>query len=203
MKTVLLIFSKSPILGKVKNRLSKNIGLESSLHIYKKLLEHTASVAQKSRIKTVLFQNELNPELKAIFKNVADYQIQEGKNLGEKMENAFRWAFSLKYKNVILIGSDLWSLDKDTLIEAKKALEHNDVVIGPCYDGGYYLIGMKNFNNKIFKNISWSKKQVFKQTLSKVLENSVYYLEIKNDIDNKESLKAHPSLYDLYKKILS
>ena len=202
MKTVLLIFSKSPILGKVKNRLSKNIGLESSLHIYKKLLEHTASVAQKSRIKTVLFQNELNPELKATFKNVADYQIQEGKNLGEKMENAFRWAFSLKYKNVILIGSDLWSLDKDTLIEAKKALEHNDVVIGPCYDGGYYLIGMKNFNNKIFKNISWSKKQVFKQTLSKVLENSVYYLEIKNDIDNKESLKAHPSLYDLYKKIL-
>ena len=203
MKTVLLIFSKSPILGKVKNRLSKNIGLESSLHIYKKLLEHTASVAQKSRIKTVLFQNELNPELKAIFKNVADYQIQEGKNLGEKMENAFRWAFSLKYKNVILIGSDLWSLDRDTLIEAKKALEHNDIVIGPCYDGGYYLIGMKNFNNKIFKNISWSKKQVFKQTLSKVLENSVYYLEIKNDIDNKESLRAHTSLYELYKKTLS
>ena len=203
MKTVLLIFSKSPILGKVKNRLSKNIGLESSLHIYKKLLEHTASVAQKSRIKTVLFQNELNPELKAIFKNVADYQIQKGKNLGEKMENAFRWAFSLKYKNVILIGSDLWSLDRDTLIEAKKALEHNDIVIGPCYDGGYYLIGMKNFNNKIFKNISWSKKQVFKQTLSKVLENSVYYLEIKNDIDNKESLRAHTSLYELYKKTLS
>ena len=203
MKTVLLIFSKSPILGKVKNRLSKNIGLESSLHIYKKLLEHTASVAQKSRIKTVLFQNELNPELKAIFKNVADYQIQKGKNLGEKMENAFRWAFSLKYKNVILIGSDLWSLDRDTLIEAKKALEHNDIVIGPCYDGGYYLIGMKSFNNKIFKNISWSKKQVFKQTLSKVLENSVYYLEIKNDIDNKESLRAHASLYELYKKTLS
>ena len=203
MKTVLLIFSKSPILGKVKNRLSKNIGLESSLHIYKKLLEHTASVAQKSRIKTVLFQNELNPELKITFKNVADYQIQEGRNLGEKMETAFRWAFSQKYENVILIGSDLWSLDKDTLIEAKKALEHNEVVIGPCYDGGYYLIGMKNFNNKIFKNISWSKKQVFKQTLSKVLENSVYYLEIKNDIDNKEALKAHPSLYDLSKKILS
>ena len=85
----------------------------------------------------------------------------------------------------------------------KKALEHNDIVIGPCYDGGYYLIGMKSFNNKIFKNISWSKKQVFKQTLSKVLENSVYYLEIKNDIDNKESLRAHTSLYELYKKTLS
>ena len=125
MKTVLLIFSKSPILGKVKNRLSKNIGLESSLQIYKRLLEHTASVAHESRIKTVLFQNELNPELKAIFKNVADYQIQKGKNLGEKMETAFRWAFSQKYENVILIGSDLWSLDKDTLIEAKKALENN------------------------------------------------------------------------------
>ena len=61
------------------------------------------------------------------------------------MEAAFLWAFDQKYEDVILIGTDLWSLNKDTLLEAKKALENTDIVIGPCYDGGYYLIGMKNY----------------------------------------------------------
>ena len=91
-------------------------------------------------------------------------------------------------------------MDEETLIEAEKALEYNDLVIGPCYDGGYYLIGMKKLNYKLFKGISWGEKKVFKQTLSKVSENSVYYLDIKNDIDNEQSFKSHKSLYDLYRK---
>ena len=105
-----------------------------------------------------------------------------------------------KYENVILIGTDLWTLNKDTLLEAKKALENTDIVIGPCYDGGYYLIGMKNFNKEIFKDIPWSKKEVFGKTLSKAKDNSIYCLDLKNDIDNKKSLKAHNSLYAQYKK---
>ena len=203
MKTLLIIFAKHPQIGKVKRRLGRDLGMEASLWIYNKILQHTANISFHTKLDTVVFKNKKSSKLESIFKHVKKFEIQKGKNLGEKMEAAFIWAFDQKYENVILIGTDLWTLNKDTLLEAKKALENKDIVIGPCYDGGYYLIGMKNFNNKIFKNISWSKKQVFKQTLSKVLENSVYYLEIKNDIDNKESLKAHPSLYDLYKKILS
>ncbi len=200
MKTVLIVFAKHPLLGKVKTRLGKNIGMKASLWVYKKILQHTAKTLFNSKLKTVLFKNTVSPELISIFKCEEEYQIQKGKDLGEKMEAAFRWAFNNKYENVILIGSDLWSLDKNTLKEAKKALKHNDIVIGPCYDGGYYLIGMKKINNKIFKDITWGQQQVFKQTLSKVMENSICYLEIKNDIDDEKSLKAHTSLYDQYQK---
>ena len=202
-KTILLVFAKHPLLGRVKSRLGRSIGMESSLWVYRKLLERTSEISLRSKLKTVLFKNIVSPELKATFKHVNECQIQEGENLGEKMEVAFRWAFNQKHENVILIGSDLWTLNEETLIEAKKALEINDFVIGPCYDGGYYLIGMKKMNSKIFKNIQWSKDQVLKHTLSKVSGNSIYYLEIKNDIDNEESLKAHASLYDLYQKKIS
>ena len=200
METVIIIFAKSPIRAKVKSRLGMEVGIEASLWIYKKLLYHTSKVTLKSKLKTVLFKNKESPILKTIFKHVNEFQIQKGEDLGSKMENAFGWAFSKKYKKVILIGSDLWSLDEETLIEAEKALEYNDLVIGPCYDGGYYLIGMKKLNDKLFKGISWGEQKVFKQTLSKVSENSVYYLNIKNDIDNEQSLKSHKPLYDLYKK---
>ena len=200
MKTLLIIFAKHPQIGKVKRRLGRDVGMEASLWIYNKILQHTANISFHTKLDTVVFKNKKSSKLESIFKHVKKFEIQKGKNLGEKMEAAFLWAFNQKYENVILIGTDLWTLNKDTLLEAKKALENSDIVMGPCYDGGYYLIGMKNLNKKIFKDIPWSKKEVFRKTLSKAKDNSIYCLDLKNDIDNKKSLKAHISLYAQYKK---
>ena len=200
MKTLLIIFAKHPQIGKVKRRLGRDVGMEASLWIYNKILQHTAKISFHTKLDTVVFKNKKSSKLESIFKHVKKFEIQKGKNLGEKMEAAFLWAFDQKYENVILIGTDLWTLNQDTLLEAKKALENTDIVIGPCYDGGYYLIGMKNLNKEIFKDIPWSKKEVFRKTLSKAKENSIYYLDLKNDVDNKKSLEANTSLYDQYKK---
>ena len=200
MKTLLIIFAKHPQIGKVKRRLGRDLGMEASLWIYNKILQHTAKISFHTKLDTVVFKNKKSSKLESIFKHVKKFEIQKGKNLGEKMEAAFLWAFDQKYENVMLIGTDLWTLNKDTLLEAKKALENKDIVIGPCYDGGYYLIGMRNLNNEIFKDIPWSKKEVFRKTLSKAKENSIYCLDLKNDVDNKKSLEAHTSLYEQYKK---
>tara|TARA_B100001175_G_scaffold58324_1_gene47076 strand:- start:79 stop:690 length:612 start_codon:yes stop_codon:yes gene_type:complete len=200
MKTLLIIFAKHPQLGKVKRRLGRDLGMEASLWIYNKILQHTAKISFYSKLDTVVFKNKKSSKLESIFKHVKKFEIQKGKNLGEKMEAAFLWAFDQKYENVMLIGTDLWTLNKDTLLEAKKALENKDIVVGPCYDGGYYLIGMRNLNNEIFTDIPWSKKEVFRKTLSKAKENSIYCLDLKNDVDNKKSLEAHTSLYEQYKK---
>lgn len=200
MKTLLIIFAKHPQIGKVKRRLGRDLGMEASLWIYNKILQHTAKTSFHSKLDTVVFKNKKSSKLESIFKHVKKFEIQKGKNLGKKMEAAFLWAFDQKYENVMLIGTDLWTLNKDTLLEAKKALENKDIVIGPCYDGGYYLIGMRNLNNEIFTDIPWSKKEVFRKTLSKAKENSIYCLDLKNDVDNKKSLEAHTSLYEQYKK---
>jgi glycosyltransferase A (GT-A) superfamily protein (DUF2064 family) len=61
----------------------------------------------------------------------------------------------------------LWTLNKDTLLEAKKALENTDIVIGPCYDGGYYLIGMKNLNKKFLKIYLGVKKKSLEKLCQK------------------------------------
>lgn len=200
MKTALLIFSKIPTLGEVKTRLGKSIGMEQSQWVYMELLKHTANVSKKSKLTSVLFENKISAEKNALFAHASHHRVQEGKNLGEKMKNAFCWAFDQDYKKVILIGSDLWTLHQDTLIEAQQALEHNDFVIGPSYDGGYYLIGMKNLDQPIFENIPWSTSKVFKETLHRISASRIHYLEIANDIDDLKDLKANPTLYNLYQK---
>ena len=116
------------------------------------------------------------------------------------MQAAFLLAFDQGYQKVLLIGSDLWSLHESTLLEAEYALDQHDIVIGPSYDGGYYLLGMKKMNTEIFKDIPWSTPQVFRKTILKISEKSIHHLEIANDVDNLEDLKANASLFISYQK---
>ncbi len=69
-------------------------------------------------------------------------------------------------------------------------LNSREIVIGPCYDGGYYLIGMNQMHRDIFEGISWSTSQVYAQTLTKVtqLGISVRRLRRLRDIDTGEDL---------------
>ena len=200
MKTTVLVFAKAPIKGEVKTRLGKTIGMKASCWVYEKLLKHTSKILDKSKLHYVLFENQTDATLHAIFNSSKSNRLQEGEHLGNKMENAFQWAFDQGYEKVLLIGTDLWSLHEDTLIEAKQALDQNDFVIGPSYDGGYYLLGMNQMNLKIFKDVSWSTSQVFKDTLLNIRESSIYFLDIANDIDDFEDLKAQPSLFNHFQK---
>jgi len=200
MKTILIVFTKEPVTGEVKTRLGKKIGMDASKWVYKQLLQHTAQVSKKSKLKTVVFQNKIANKKNPYFPHALDQQIQKGKNLGEKMEAAFHWAFGQGYEKVLLTGSDLWSLGENTLLEAERALEQKDFVIGPSYDGGYYLLGLKKIHPQLFKDVPWSTQQVFKKTLLNISDKSVHYLEIANDIDELEDLKANRSLYESYQK---
>jgi hypothetical protein len=122
--------------------------------------------------------------------------LQEGSDLGARMQLAFQWAFNKGFEFVLIIGSDLWSLkSKDIDLSFKLLLTH-DVVIGPAKDGGYYLLGLKQLRKNIFKNIPWSTDQVLSKTLNALEGNDVFLLKEKNDIDILKDLEDHPDLLE-------
>ena len=64
------------------------------------------------------------------------------------------------------------------------------IVLGPCDDGGYYLIGVKKPHRELFERIDWSTERVFDQTMRRARELG---LEVKllpsgYDIDDAASL---------------
>jgi glycosyltransferase A (GT-A) superfamily protein (DUF2064 family) len=67
-------------------------------------------------------------------------------------------------------------------------LDNHDVVIGPTYDGGYYLIGMNKYHDRLFQDIPWSTEKVYNRTIAKMKKNSLTYraLEILSDVDYEE-----------------
>ena len=192
-KSLLLVFAKNPTLGKVKTRLAKSIGKEKALEIYKALLKKTANVLEELEVDIHLYYSDYI-EKDDLFSSIATQKKrQTGELLGERMSNAFRESL-VTYDKVVIIGTDLWTLEIQDIKNAFKALEHNTAVIGPSADGGYYLLGITEFLPQIFLNKQWGTSSVLPNTLKDLKSIKHHLLTEKNDVDTFLDLEEHPTL---------
>lgn len=186
---LLLIFTRNPKLGKCKTRLAATIGDQAALDIYMILLRHTAEITKDLNCSKEVHYTE-EPETNDLWDKLTyTKRLQSGEDLGERMYNAFKSGFQKGYKKIIIIGSDIYDLNSETIEEAFAELENSDFVIGPAADGGYYLLGMKSISKEIFINKEWGTNSVLKDTLNNLRDKKVKLLQIKNDIDIYEDLK--------------
>ena len=198
-KNLLLIFTRNPEFGKVKKRLAASIGDSAALEIYTSLLQHTAEITRKLPVDKEVCYSEKTEENDSWDDKIYNKRVQKGKDLGERMKNAFQAGFAAGYTNIIIIGSDLYDLNQEDLQKAFGALRNSDYVIGPALDGGYYLLGMKSMNAAVFVNKPWSTKTVFQETLKDLNEKEITLLDTRNDIDYVEDLKDHPVFHKYLK----
>ena len=199
MKSLVLVFAKTPIIGTVKTRLAFKIGDKRAFWIYQKLLRKTDLALNKISNEVVVFYNGEPPTLfKKLFFTYQKKQ-QLGNNLGTRMQNAFKWGFDEGYKKIVIIGTDLWDITTSLLEDAFTQLDSSDYVIGPSFDGGYYLLGCKKFNEKLFTKKNWSSPSVYEETMKEISGKSVALLGKKNDIDTLEDLNQIPELLNALK----
>ncbi|MBP0903504.1 TIGR04282 family arsenosugar biosynthesis glycosyltransferase [Mariniflexile gromovii] len=198
-KKALIVFTRNPELGKCKTRLAKTVGDKSALEIYKHLLKYTANIAKNTNADKYVFYSETIQKNDLWDASIFRKKLQEGPDLGEKMQNAFSYVFSLGYQKVIIIGSDLLDLTPKHIQLAFEALDKNNVVIGPAKDGGYYLLGMTSINQNLFKNKAWGTSTVLKDTLNELQKSNVFLLEELNDIDTFEDMEHYQELEKYYK----
>ena len=192
-KNLLLIFTRNPELGKAKTRLAKTVGDEKALEIYKFLLEKTKDVTSKVTSDKAVYYSIKIRENDIWDANIYQKHQQVGVDLGIRMLNAFKNSFEAGYQKVIIIGSDLYDLSSENIEKAFTVLDKNDVVIGPAEDGGYYLLGMNDLQENIFKNKDWGTATVRKDTLTNLQDKAVFLLEELNDVDVFEDIEHHPA----------
>lgn len=188
-KNLLIIFTRNPELGKVKTRLAKKIGNENALIIYNTLLNRTKNATKNLDCEKAIYYSVKIREHDIWDATIYQKYQQHGADLGIRMHNAFRKAFSNNYDKVVIIGSDLFDLNPDHINKAFKALDKNDIVIGPAHDGGYYLIAMKSLFPQVFKNKNWGTSTIFQDTIKDLENKSIHVLETLNDIDVYDDLK--------------
>lgn len=190
MKQALLIFTKNLIHGQVKTRLAATIGNDMALTVYSHLLQHTASVTNYLPVEKIVFYSDNIEQRDAWSNEVYKKQVQSGNDLGDKMLNAFVYAFGQGNNAVAIIGTDCLQITSAIIMNAFAYLHNHDVVIGPANDGGYYLLAIKQMHHQLFQNIRWSSDEVLKQTLAICNQQnlSVYQLPELSDIDTENDL---------------
>jgi len=188
-KNALLIFTRNPELGKCKTRLAATVGDNAALDIYTFLLEHTVKITKCVTADKFVYYSVKLRENDFWEPEIFQKKVQQGDDLGLRMELAFKEVFNLGYERAIIIGSDMYDMDTNDIDTAFKKLTDNDFVLGPAEDGGYYLLGMKKINTEIFQNKKWGTSTVLSETLKDLKNKSVALLEQKNDVDYFEDIK--------------
>ena len=175
MKKTLIVVAKWPMAGDVKTRLSPPLTLDLAADLYECFL--LDSFDQYKHLEDVdVIVSFFPPEARDTFKSLIPKEFhllqQQGYDLAEKLVHAFEYCFSLGYDLGVIIGSDHPTLPLEIIEESYSLLEkpENDVVIGPCLDGGFYTLGLKLLDNRIFQNINWSTNTVFSETLENIKE---------------------------------
>jgi len=192
---VLLIFAKTPIPGEVKTRLIPGLGEAKAAETYVSLLLHSLEVARRSSINNLELWCSPTIACQLLEQYAGDFMLtlktQSGMDLGERMFRAIEQ--TLQHCNkVLLIGSDCPQLSEfDLELASKKLTEGHDVILGPPYDGGYYLIGLTKAHPQLFDDIQWGTDKVFQETRGRVkqLGLKLFELDKKHDIDRLEDLQ--------------
>ena len=187
--------------GRCKTRLSKDIGKSNSAKVQSVMTKHTVSVA-KSLQKTKLI--DISMAISGLGRNncrrwskelgIKNFNLQGKGCLGEKMKRQIiinkNFCTQHKIKNIIFIGTDLPDLCHQDLLNTLKERQHNDLILGPSNDGGYWLIALSEkimLSNTYlpFINIKWGTENVLQNTIDNFASIKLKYkfLDKKIDID--------------------
>lgn len=138
---VLAIMAKSPRAGHVKTRLATAHTAAEIILLYRALVEDTLDLARVvgADIVVVCPASDLE-EITAWLPMDVRVVAQRGHGLADGLTSAFELLCDPS-RRVIAFNGDGPHLPASVLESAFAALAASDLVIGPCEDGGFYLVG--------------------------------------------------------------
>lgn len=181
---VICIFAKPPVAGRVKTRLAAALGAERAAALARAFLDDTiAAVRALPWAQVALASTEPVPGDVPVL-------LQGEGDLGERIERVLRNALQLA-PSAIAIGADAPALPRRLLEAARDALQRADAVLGPAFDGGFYLLGLRRCPEGLLADLPWSRSDTFVRTLARLRERGLRteLIDPWFDVDRAEDLE--------------
>lgn len=179
------IFARAATPGKSKTRLVPLLGARGAAEFQAALISDTlrkVAALTGDPARYLFLAGRVLPDLSAI----PDYTVarQRGADLGERLERAFKQLLR-RHPAALVLGTDSPTLPPRILRAAFEELRFCDAVLGPCPDGGYYLIGLRRLRVGMFRGIRWGTGFAFRDTLRNLrrCDFSCSVLEPFEDVD--------------------
>jgi uncharacterized protein len=159
-QNLLLIGARAPVPGACKTRLGASIGMEAAASLYRAFLvdlagRFTCSPGWETRSYDVAWAYTPDVDFAEVLRacgcseplSPVRFVLQDGDDWGVRQANLLRWGASHGYARTVLVASDAPHLSPDVVEQAFAVLETQDVVLARSLDGGYSLIGMRDFHD--------------------------------------------------------
>src|SRR5213595_2624530 len=195
----LAVMTKVPQAGHVKTRLVPPLTPSEAAELNKCFLRDTAasisSAACDNNACAIAVYTPVGCEAAYTDILAVDFKLlpQRGETFGERLYFAAVDLFRCGFESVCLIDSDSPTVPAENFAQAVKLLRRlgDRIVLGPCDDGGYYLIGIKKPHQEIFERIDWSTERVLAQTKQRARELGleVKLLPAGYDVDDEANLR--------------
>ena len=157
MNTSINIFTKCPYVGNPKTRLSsfftKSEQTLIAEHLLDNIINEVCRLPLQNTKKNIYIYPRVTDNFLDSYKNVDTFNLieQRGDNLNIRMLNCINDQAQYAQK-VLLFGSDILGLTSEIIENGIHELDNNDAVVGPATDGGYYLIGFKDFSKSYLQS---------------------------------------------------
>ncbi len=174
------VMAKAPRPGFCKTRLTPPLSPEQACELSRAFLHDitgnlfaaarhapiTPVVAYAPDGDAALFDGILAPGTRLLLADGAGDMPPGVSGFGRCLLHAVRSLLAEGFASVCVLNADSPTLPTDYLVQAATVLgaPGAGVVMGPAEDGGYYLLGMRAADARLFTGVSWSTDQVAGQT---------------------------------------
>ena len=196
--TRIIIFAKAPLPGFAKTRLIPVLGAAGAAELAQQMLFNTLHEAIAAEIGTVelcvtpsINHPSWHPSWRGNqFPAGIEISEQGEGDLGARLALASERALA-NAERVLLIGTDCVEMSGGLLREAALALQEHDAVIHCTADGGYALLGLRQYSPCLFSDMPWSTNAVAGITIARIgqLGLSLHVGQMLHDVDEPQDLK--------------
>jgi uncharacterized protein len=189
---VLVVMAKAPRPGTVKTRLIRSLPLQAVTSFYCCLLDDTLSLARSlTGVEVAIMCPASDVDELAVLAGTGVKVIaQNGEGLAAGLTSVFAHFAGYRRRRMIAFNSDSPHLPPSFLEAAFETLAAYDLVVGPTYDGGYYLVGANGAHPSLFIRDGMGTGSALENLLSQArgLELSVGFTDPFYDIDVADDL---------------
>jgi len=193
-----LVMAKAPRAGDVKTRLEPLLGPEGCARLQALLLARAArwaaEVAPGAAFVAFTPEDAL-AEVGDLVPPGTDLFPQEGADLGARLAAATARVLAMHDGPLLTVGTDLATLEPRHAAAALDDLADGiDVTFGPAFDGGYYLVGLREPHPEVFAlpTEAWGGPRVLELSLRAAAEAglSLGMLRGERDLDTPADARA-------------
>jgi uncharacterized protein len=194
--TTIGVMARAPVPGHCKTRLARSIGDALAAELCRAMLLDTLTSIERafpsSRLVVMAApEQEGVSTLRALVARPWEIVAQDGDGLGARLAHAFT-ALGTNAAAVALVDSDSptapWEVAGHALAQLRGPRR---ACMGPCTDGGYWLVAMTTIELGILEGIPWSTPAVAAETRARcaTLGLELEELPIGHDVDGPDDLE--------------